>query len=85
MLTHGIANRDLGLTRMVRIRLYRPPLEEQLRFSRRAAAVDELKATHVTVIHKADALFACLQHRAFGGDLKQGLGEVPEETRGVGL
>ena len=30
--THGIANKDLGLTRMKKIKLYLPPLSEQLKF-----------------------------------------------------
>jgi len=84
VLTHGIANRDLGLTRMVRIKLYRPPLQEQKRFVGRLTVVAKLKTTHGIALAKLDALFASLQHRAFRGDLKLGLGEVPEETRDVG-
>jgi type I restriction enzyme S subunit len=40
-LTHGIGNRDLGLTRMVRITIPLPPLAEQRRI---VAKVDELMA-----------------------------------------
>ncbi len=69
VLTHGIANRDLGLTRMVRIQMYAPPLSAQTQFARRAAAVDALKTAHGASLSTADALFPSLQHRAFRGEL----------------
>ncbi len=69
VLTHGIANRDLGLKRMVRIRLYLPPLDLQREFAARVAAIDELKAVHRASLTEMDALFASLQHGAFRGEL----------------
>ena len=69
VLTHGIANRDLGLKRMVRIRIYIPPLDLQREFARRVAVVDRLKAGHRASLAELDALFASLQHRAFRGEL----------------
>jgi type I restriction enzyme S subunit len=69
VLTHGIANRDLGLTRMVKIKLYRPPLQEQQRFVRRADAAAHLKARQRAALAELDALFVSLQHRAFHGEL----------------
>ncbi len=69
VLTHGIANRDLGLTRMVKIRLYCPPLQEQQRFAQKVAVFVELKGTVRTALAKLDPLIASLQHRAFQGEL----------------
>lgn len=68
-LTHGIANRDLGLKRMVRIEMFLPPFSLQQEFARRVAAVERLKTAHRTALAELDALFASLQHRAFRGGL----------------
>ena len=68
-LTHGIANRDLGLTRMVKIRMFLPPLSLQREFARRIAMVQKLKTTHRASLAEFDALFSSLQHRAFRGQL----------------
>ncbi|MEO5811769.1 MAG: hypothetical protein ABIQ63_06600 [Rhodanobacter sp.] len=68
-LTRGIANRDLGLTRMVTIRMYLPPISLQHKFVRRVASVEALKATQRTSLGELDTLFASLQHRAFRGEL----------------
>ena len=69
VLTHGIANRDLGLTRMSKIRLFLPPLTLQREFAGRAAAVERLKAAQRASLAELDELFASLQHRAFRGEL----------------
>lgn len=69
VLTHGIANRDLGLTRMVHIKLYLPPLEKQQDFSKRLTLVDKLRQSHRTALVKLEDLFSSLQHRAFRGEL----------------
>lgn len=68
-LTRGIANRDLGLTRMVKIKMYLPPLVLQREFAHRIKAVERLKAVQRASLAAVDALFASLQHRAFRGDL----------------
>ena len=68
-LTRGIANRDLGLTRMVTIKMYLPPIELQRKFARRVGAVEKLKAAQRASLAELDALFATLQHRAFRGEL----------------
>jgi len=68
-LTHGIANRDLGLTRMIKIDMFLPPLTLQSEFSRRVAAVKTLKTTHQASLVELDGLFAALQFRAFRGEL----------------
>ena len=68
-LTHGIANRDLGLKRMTGIEMFLPPLSLQKQFAQRIEAVEKLKATHRTSLTELQALFASLQHRAFRGEL----------------
>ncbi|MBG1270467.1 hypothetical protein F8S12_30880 [Nostoc sp. WHI] len=68
-LTHGIANRDLGLKRMVGIEMFLPPLPLQQEFAQRVEAVEKLKTAHRASLLEFDALFASLQHRAFRGEL----------------
>jgi len=68
-LTRGIANRDLGLTRMVTIKMYLPPISLQREFARRVAAIEALKTAQRASLRELDALFATLQHRAFRGEL----------------
>ncbi len=68
-LTRGIANRDLGLTRMVTIKMYLPPTPLQREFARRVTAVEHLKTSHRSSLAELDSLFASLQHRAFRGEL----------------
>jgi type I restriction enzyme, S subunit len=46
-----------------------PPLDVQREFSRRAAAVDNLRRTQRVHLAELDALFASLQDRAFRGEL----------------
>jgi len=65
-LTRGIANRDLGLGRMVQISMFLPPLSLQREFARRRSAIDALKSAQRASLVELDALFAALQHRAFG-------------------
>ncbi len=68
-LTRGIANRDLGLTRMVNIEMFLPPLGFQHDFAGRVVAVEKLKTAYRASLAEMDALFASLQHRAFRGEL----------------
>ncbi len=46
-----------------------PPLDLQMEFARRVAAVEKLKTAHHASLADLDALFAALQHRAFRGEL----------------
>ena len=69
ILTHGIANRDLGLTRMVKIKMYLPPLSLQGEFTRRMASLAKLKSTQEIGLAKLDSLLTALQYRAFRGEL----------------
>lgn len=67
--THGIANRDLGLKRMVKIKLLQPPLKTQNEYaelSKRIAAKREIYCRAETGY---DALLSSLQQSAFAGTL----------------
>ena len=68
-LTHGIANRDLGLTRMTKLRIYQPPLSLQEEFAERVAEIRELEASQVSSRARLDALFQSTLHRGFAGEL----------------
>ena len=67
--THGIANRDLGLKRMVKIQIYLPPLAEQRCFAAIVEAIEQQKVSQRTHLAELDALFASTQSRAFRGEL----------------
>ena len=67
--THGIANRDLGLKRMVKIQMYLPPLAQQRGFAAIVASIEQQKASQRAHLVELDTLFASLQSRAFRGDL----------------
>ncbi|HVJ55712.1 MAG TPA: restriction endonuclease subunit S [Aliidongia sp.] len=67
--THGIANRDLGLKRMVKIRMFLPPMQEQQRFAEAISVASQIKLRLVEQALKEESLFASLQHRAFSGQL----------------
>jgi type I restriction enzyme S subunit len=67
--THGIANRDLGLKRMVKIDIFVPPMERQVEFVERTNALAHLIQQAELQSTDADSLFASLQHRAFSGQL----------------
>ena len=68
-LTHGIANRDLGLTRMVKIDIFLPPLTLQQEFARRVVSLKKMRTTYRASLDEMDVLFASFQHRAFRGEL----------------
>jgi type I restriction enzyme S subunit len=67
--THGIANRDLGLKRMIKIEMYLPSMLEQKRFVDAATGLAQIrkKMAHATLA--VDSLFSSLQSRAFSGQL----------------
>ena len=67
--THGIANHDLGLKRMVKIQMYLPPLAEQRGFAAIVESIEQQKARQRAHLAELDTLFASLQSRAFRGDL----------------
>ncbi|MEA3642168.1 MAG: restriction endonuclease subunit S [Lamprobacter sp.] len=67
--THGIANRDLGLTRMVKIKILLPPLAEQNHFATIVESIERQKTRLRAHLAELDNLFASLQSRAFNGQL----------------
>ncbi len=67
--THGIANRDLGLKRMVKIKMYLPPLNLQQHFATIVESIEQQKARCRAQLDELDTLFASLQSRAFNGEL----------------
>ncbi len=69
ILTKGIANRDLGLRRMVNIEFPVPSLDVQHRFSENVKNISEACQSMRAHLAHLDTLFASLQHRAFCGEL----------------
>lgn len=69
VLTRGIANRDLGLKRMVKIKLYQPPLDIQREFALRTEKIAHQKKLQQLASVELDKFFSSLQHRAFRGEL----------------
>lgn len=68
-LTFGIVNRDLGLKRMPRIRIYLPPVSLQMEFAKLEARAERLQAVQRESSRQAEHLFQTLLHRAFATDL----------------
>jgi type I restriction enzyme, S subunit len=68
-LTRGIANRDLGLTRMTGIDILLPPIARQREFARRAEQVERLNDSSRASLVTLDSLCLSLQRRAFHGGL----------------
>lgn len=67
--THGITNRDLGLTRMVRIKIILPPKDLQDTFALQAMRAKHLAADNDELAHQYGDLFNSLVQRAFRGEL----------------
>jgi len=65
-LTHGIANRDLGLTRMVKIRVYLPPLDLQQTFASRASDIQAMIAQQERMAAASERLVQSLMAEVFG-------------------
>ncbi|MBD3886730.1 restriction endonuclease subunit S [Phormidium tenue FACHB-886] len=67
--THGIANRDLGLTRIRKIQLSLPPLPLQDQFCNFRQALLKKLATQEQSLNESNELFNSLLQRAFRGEL----------------
>ncbi len=65
-LTKGIANRDLVLSAMAQIKMYRPPIALQERFAIFVEQVDKLKSTTQQSIDELQLLFDSLMQKYFG-------------------
>ena len=65
-LTKGIANRDLVLSAMAQIKMYKPPLELQKNFAAFVAQVDKSKSAIQKSLEKTQTLFDSLMQEYFG-------------------
>ena len=72
-LTHGIANRDLGLKRMVKIKAYLPPIELQRQFARSVKDIKSIQTQQATATQKAEATFNALLASFFSQPLAEGV------------
>lgn len=80
-LTFGIVNRDLGLQRMPRIKIYIPPLPLQEKFAQIAQKFDRLRTQQREAERQAEHLFQTLLHRVFRGELtSQNADDEPESV-----
>lgn len=66
LLTKGIANRDLVLSAMAKIKIYIPPIELQTQFADFVKQVDKSKATVQKALDEAQLLFDSLMQEYFG-------------------
>ncbi|MEQ8879101.1 MAG: restriction endonuclease subunit S [Cyclobacteriaceae bacterium] len=67
--TRGIANRDLGLTRMINIQLPNPPLNLQNQFASIIEKIEQQKQHAKAELDKSEELFGSLLQKAFNGGL----------------
>ena len=65
-LTKGIANRDLVLSAMAQIKMYRPPMELQEQFADFVNQVDKSKVAIQAALDKSQLLFDSLMQKYFG-------------------
>ncbi|MBR3312212.1 MAG: restriction endonuclease subunit S [Solobacterium sp.] len=65
-LTKGIANRDLVLSAMAQIKMYRPPMDLQLRFADFVTQVDKSKSVIQKSLDETQVLFDNLMQQYFG-------------------
>lgn len=70
-LTKGIVNRDLGLKRMPKIKIFLPPISEQNKFEKMKEIIKSLVNSNEQAIIKYEKLFNSLLQQAFNGDLIQ--------------
>ncbi len=68
-LTFGIVNRDLGLQRMPKIKLYIPPKPQQEKFACIVQRFELLRTQQREATRQAELLFQTLLHRAFRREL----------------
>jgi type I restriction enzyme, S subunit len=65
----GATFREITLTRLRELPVALPPISLQRQFATQVASVERLKMVQRESLVKLDALFACIQHRAFRGEL----------------
>jgi type I restriction enzyme S subunit len=69
LLTKGIANRDLVLGEIKKIKIFLPPIDLQKEFEKRASIVEKLKYDQVESKNESGNLFNSLIQKAFNGEL----------------
>lgn len=67
--TRGIANKDLGLKRLINIKLPIPPLNLQTQFAERVKLIETQKKQAQAALAKSELLFQGLLQQAFKGEL----------------
>lgn len=67
-LTHGIANRDLGLTRMVKIKMFLPPFSLQRHFSGYVSQIRSLEEQQAASRVRLNNLVKSALHNAFSSN-----------------
>jgi len=67
--TRGIANKDLGLKRIAKIKLLLPPLELQNKFSVIVEKVESIKQNYQTHLQELECLYGSIGQKAFKGEL----------------
>lgn len=65
-LTKGIANRDLVLSAMAQIKIYKPPIELQNQFATFVHQIDKLRVEEQRKLEKTQILFDSLMQQYFG-------------------
>lgn len=60
---------NISKAKLLTVKIPTPPMELQLEFGRRVAAVERLRGRHKSQLAELQALFTSLQHRAFSGEL----------------
>lgn len=82
--THGITNQDLGLTRMVKIKMYIPPYKLQREFASGIKKIKQNLSKQQDALFLYDNFFNSLIQRAFRGELKPTEAELVKnrENRG---
>ena len=67
--THGITNQDLGLTRMVKISMYLPPVEKQRQYANVLKCSKAMRERLKESRRVQEDLFNSVVQRAFRGEL----------------
>ena len=68
--THGTSNRDLGITRMVRIQFPLPPLQEQIEIAERLRTVDQRNTRELESLAQLKLLKSALMSVLLTGELR---------------
>jgi type I restriction enzyme S subunit len=82
--THGIANKDLGLKRIAKIKILNPPYERQLVFAEVVDKTITIKTTKENSLTELENLYGSISQKAFKGELdlsKVDVSQIEEEQK----